>query len=128
MANNTPQSGASNVGDLNNAFQETLIHIDLTKTFYSIAPSELTIIEEGASSVWKDITLSGLGIGIPCCINALIEYQKIQIFNAEIFWNSLIGGISIALALIFCFIWVKAKNKCKSLINEIRQRPPYKML
>ena len=124
MVNNT---GQANITDLNNAVQETLIHIDLTKTFYSITPSELDNIEEGATSIWKDITLAGFGIGIPCCINALIENQKSTVFNAEIFWNSLVGGISIVVAIIFAIIWGLSTNKCKELIKQIKQRTQYKM-
>lgn len=127
MVSITPQTGQANISDLNNAIQQTLIHIDLTKTFYSITPAELNIIEEGSMSTWKDITLTGIGIGIPCCINAFIENQKSQIFNPEIFWNSLIGGIAIILAIIFGIIWIKSKNKCAVLIKEIKQRPQYKM-
>lgn len=127
MANPINQTGQVNVADLNNAVQETLIHIDLTKTFYSITPSELYNIEEGATSIWKDITLAGFGIGIPCCINALIENQKSATFNPEIFWNSLVGGISVVIAIIFAIIWGKSKNKCKELIKEIKERPQYKM-
>jgi hypothetical protein len=127
MPNNAQQSGQVNVADLNNAIQQTLIHIDLTKTFFSISPSELALLEEGATSIWKDITLIGVSIGVPCCINAIIENQKSQIFNAEIFWNSLVVGITMVIAIIFGIIWAKSKNKCKKLIEEIQQRPQYKM-
>ncbi len=127
MANETRQSGHVNVANLNNAIQETLIHIDLTKTFYSITPSELNIIEDGSNSIWKDITLAATGIGLPCIINALIQNQKSPIFNSEIFWNSLIGCVSLIIAVIFGIIWAKSKNKCTELIKEIKQRPPYKV-
>ena len=110
---------------MNTATQQTHIHIDLTKTFYSITPSELHIIEEGSSSIWKDITLAGFGIGIPCCINAIIQYQKVNLFNSEIFWNGLVGGICSVVGLIFIFIWLNSKNPCKELIKEIKQRPKY---
>jgi hypothetical protein len=127
MSNNSPQTGQVNVANLNNAAQQTLIHIDLNKTFYSITPSELDNIEEGSSSIWKDITLTGLGIGIPCCVNAIIENNKSTTLNTEIFWNSLIAGISITVSIIFAIIWLKSNNKCKKLISEIKQRPQYKM-
>ena len=125
MENNSQQTGQANISNLNTASQQTHIHIDLTKTFYSITPSELKIIEDGSSSIWKDITLAGLGIGIPCSINSIIQYQKILKFNSEIFWNGLIGGICTVIALIFALIWWKSKNPCKDLINEIKQRPKY---
>jgi len=125
MENNSLQTGHANIGNLNTATQQTHIHIDLTKTFYSITPTELKIIEDGSSSIWKDVTLTGFGIGIPCCINSIIEYQKILKFNSEIFWNGMIGGICIVIAIIFSIIWIKSKNPCKSLVNEIKQRPKY---
>lgn len=127
MSSNLPQTGQVNVADLNNAIQQTLIHIDLNKTFYSITPSELDNIEEGSSSIWKDITLAGLGIGIPCLVNAILENNKSTTFNSEIFWNSLVAGISITVSILFAFIWAKSNNKSKNLIREIKQRPQYKM-
>ncbi|MDL2141961.1 hypothetical protein QQY79_05475 [Flavobacterium tructae] len=127
MPNIPPQTGQADITNLNTATQRTLIHIDLTQTFYSITPSELKIIEDGASSLWKDITLTGLGIGIPCCINSLIEFQKSKDFSSEIFWNGLIGGISITIAIIFAIVWYNFKNPCKDLIMEIKERPKYNM-
>ena len=128
MSNNPIHTtGSVNVAELNNAIQETHIHIDLTKTFYSITPAEMQILEEGSASIWKDVTLTGIGIGIPCCINASIEYHKALLFNSEIFWNSLIGGICVVCAIIFGILWKKSTNNCKTLISDIKQRPKYKM-
>ena len=127
MQNNSGQISQVNVTELNNAIQETLIHIDLNTTLYSVSPLELENIEDGSSSIWKDITLTGIGLGVPCCVNAVIEYQKILNFNPEVFWNSLIGSVAISLAVIFGVIWSKSKNKCKVLIKNIRERPQYKM-
>jgi len=127
MPNPIPQTGEVNVADLNHAMQQTLIHIDLNKTFYSVTPLELDNIEDGSSSIWKDITLSGLSLGLPCCLNAIIEFQKSNLFNGVVFWNSLIGGISLVLGIIFAIFWATSKNKCKNLIKEIKQRPQYKM-
>lgn len=126
---NNPQgtSGAANVEDLNHAIQETHIHIELTKTFYSITPPELRILEEGSASLWKDITLGSLGLGIPCGINGVIEFQKTSTFNSEVFWNCLVGGICLALAIIFGVLWSKSNDSCKQLIVEIKARPKYKM-
>lgn len=123
--NHPPSTGQANIASLNTATQQTHIHIDLDKTFYSITASELQIIEEGSSSIWKDVTLTGLGLGLPCCINAIIEFQKNSTFNSEIFWNGLVGGICTVVAIIFAVIWAKAKNPCRNLIDEIKQRPKY---
>jgi hypothetical protein len=127
MTNNTNQTGQVNVTELNNAIQHTLIHIDLNKTFFSITQSELDNIEEGTTSIWKDVTLTALGIGLPCCINAWIDYDVSSSLNAAIFLNSLIGGISIILAMIFAIIWLMSKDKNKILMSEIKKRPQYKM-
>ena len=124
---NDNQTGHVNLASLNEAVEQTVIHIDLTKTIYGITSNELTIIESGSSSLWKDLTLSGLGIGIPCLINAWIEHQKNKGFNAEIFCNSLIGGICIVVAIIFGILWLKSDNVCKVLIGQIRSRPQYRM-
>ena len=123
--NHSQSTGQANIANLNTATQQTHIHIDLNKTFYSITATELHIIEEGSSSIWKDVTLTGLGIGIPCCVNSFIEFQKINAFNSEIFWNGLIGGICSVVAIIFGIIWLKSNNPCKELITEIKQRPKY---
>ncbi len=129
MPNINQHNQAEPVEEINAAFQETLIHIELNKTLYAIVPSELTILEEGASSIWKDITLASLGIALPCAINAVVEYSKLKdkVFNQEIFINSLIGALGIILAIICGVVWLKSKNKCKELIAEIKKRPKYKM-
>ena len=124
---NNEDSGVSNIANLNNAMQETVIHIDLNKTFYSITPLELDNIEAGSSSLWKDITLTSLGIGIPCSVNALIEYQKETKLDGEIFLNCLFGALAITMAIIFGIMWYKSSDKCKTLIDEIKQRTQYKM-
>lgn len=125
--NNLPSTGQVDVANINHAAQSTLIHVDLTNTLYGISSTELKIIEEGSSSIYKDIFLSGFGIGIPCLINAIIEYQKDTKLNSEVFWNSLIAGISIVLAIVFCIIYRNSTNNCKILIDEIKQRPKYRM-
>lgn len=124
---NNQQNNIINIEDLNTAAKQTLIHIDLNKTFYSITSPELTVLENGAASIWKDISLLGYGLGIPCAINALIENSKSENFNSEIFWNSLTAGISIVIAVIFSIIWYRSSNTCKDLIKNIKERPKYKI-
>ncbi|WP_396137357.1 hypothetical protein [Flavobacterium sp.] len=124
---NNQQNSIINIEDLNNAAQQTLIHIDLDKTFYSITPAELIILETGSTSLWKDISLFGFGIGVPCAINAFIEYSKVSTLNPEIFWNSLAASVALIIAFIFSIFWYKSTNSCTVLINSIKQRPKYKI-
>jgi hypothetical protein len=125
LDNNTIQTGQANIANLNTASQQTHLHIDLIKTFYSITPYELQILEDGSSSVWKDVTLTGFGIGIPCFINFLIEFQKNIVLNSVIFWNGIVGSVCIIIAIIFAWLWSNSKNPCRNLIKEIKDRPKY---
>jgi hypothetical protein len=122
-------SGAVNVKELTTALQQTVIHIDLKKTFYTIAPTELTLLEKGTSDIWKDVTLASIGLGIPTILNAIIEIQKLGIdnVNGEIFINSLVGLVSIIFSCVGAFLWFGNSNTTKDLINEIKQRPQYKV-
>ncbi|MBI3520159.1 MAG: hypothetical protein HY062_12505 [Bacteroidetes bacterium] len=125
--NSTQQSGQANLTDLDQAVKQTLIHVDLNRTYYGVSADELESIEEGATTIWKDVTFGGFGIGIPCIVNGIIEYNKVNTFNVEVFWNCLIGGISLAIAILGIFVWYKTVNKCKQLLENIRKRTPYKM-
>lgn len=133
MGNNTPHiqpaTGTVNIEDLNVALQQTFIHIDLTKTFFTITPSELTVLDDGASNIWKDVTLASFGLGLPTIINAVVEINKLVCFtfNTEIFLNSLIGSICIISSIICGILWYKSTNKCAKLIEELKNRPQYKV-
>jgi hypothetical protein len=122
-------SGLVNIEELRATLQQTFIHIDLKKTFYTITPSELIVLEEGSSNIWKDTTLASLGLGIPTLINAAIELGKVSppMFTAEIFINSLVGTICCVLSIIGGVLWRKNVSTCKVLIKELKERPQYKV-
>lgn len=131
MSNENPngENQAENVENLTAAFQETLLHIDLNKTLYTISPPELKLLEEGSSNIWKDIMLASVSIALPCLLNALNAYNKLntEVFTAEIFLNTLMGTIGVIFAIISAVIWRKGKSECRKLIEELKKRPKYKV-
>lgn len=122
-------SGTVNIEELKAGLQQTVIHIDLKKTFYTITLSELVILEEGSSNIWKDVTLACLGLGIPTAINAVVELRKNNppIFDTEIFVNSLVGSICLVISVIGGILWYRNTSNCKLLIKELKDRPQYKV-
>ena len=132
MENKQPQvvsSGIVNINGLNAALQQTLIHIDLTKTYYTISPEELGVFDEGGNNIWKDITLTSIGLGIPSLVNAGIEIYSLStfIFNLDIFINALVGSICLISTIVCSCLWYKSTNKLAVLIKELKNRPQYKI-
>lgn len=130
MQNNEKQtSGTVNIEELKAGLQQTFIHIDLKKTFYTITPAELVVLEDGSNNLWKDVTIACLGLGIPTAINAFVELRKNSppIFDTEIFVNSLVGSICIIISIIGGVLWHKSNSNCKLVIKELKDRPQYKV-
>lgn len=122
---NSGPTGPANVASLQNAMSTTQIRIDLNREFYGITETELTIIEEGSSPIEKDLCFGTIGLGLPCIINAAIENSKSTEFNSEIFWNALVGGVSVVAGVYFLYKWLTSKSKAKELMSQVKQRQTY---
>jgi len=124
-------NSANNISEINKALAKNYIHYDPSRTDYSVNSFELELIEQSGSSIWKDVFLACLGLGVPCVINAIHGYSTLAAdskgYTADIFLNSLFGGLSIVLGLISLIVWQKNKTSFKKTFSDIKNKPKYEM-
>jgi|ERR1700757_782522 len=119
-----------NIAEINRNLQESYIHYDPNRVDYTINNYELNLLEQTGNSIWKDIFLASLGIGLPSLINGCVACGKnssTPILNTEVFMNFLASGISLGLAIICLIVWQKNKRSFKKTIEEIKNKPKYKL-
>lgn len=121
----------NNIAEINKALAKNYIHYDPSRTDYSVNSFELELLEQTGSSIWKDVLLACLGLGVPCIINAIHGYSSLPAdtknFAADIFLNSLFGILSIILGTISAIVWQKSKTSFKKIITDIKNKPMYEM-
>lgn len=124
-------NSVNNIAEINKALAKNYIHYDPSRTDYSVNSFELELIEQTGSSIWKDVFLACLGLGVPCIINAIHDYSSLpadaKSFTADIFLNSLFGGLSLVLGIISLIVWQKSKTSFKKVIADIKNKPKYEM-
>jgi hypothetical protein len=124
-------NNVNNIADINKALAKNYIHYEPSRTDYSINSFELELIEQTGSSIWKDVLLTCLGLGVPCIINGIADYSTlpagVKSFTADIFLNALFGIISIVLGIISLIVWQKNKTSFKKVIARIKNKPKYEM-
>ncbi len=122
-------SSGVNIEELNDGLSNSFIHINLDRIDYTLSDAELILLENAGSSLWKDVALAGIGIGIPCLLNGLFGYLNSTVVNldATLFINFLIGGIFIVIGIVALVFHKKTSQNFKSIIAEIRSKPKYKM-
>ena len=119
-----------NIGELNRDLSQNVIHYDPMRIDYAINDNELAGLEEYGNSIWKDVFLATVGIGVPCLLNAYIAQKKLPIntnWTNEIFFNYLIGGITFGLSIVAFFVWRSNSKKKKNIIQHIKSKPPFKL-
>lgn len=118
------------LGELNEAANTSFIHYDPNRTDYTINDFELTELENNGNSIWKDVFLATLGLGIPTAINGWVGVEKLADeapWTKEIFINFLLAGITLSLTVISFFIWQRNAESFKKTIEKIKGKPKYKM-
>lgn len=124
------QNNVNSANNINQALAKNYIHYDPSRTDYSVNSFELELLEQTGNSIWKDVFLASIGIGIPCLINALNDFSNLPneaTFTADIFLNSLFGGLAIILGIISLLVWQKSKASFKKVIDDIKNKPKYEM-
>jgi len=130
MENNDPNNNDINISEINSDLQRSYIHYDPNRIDYTINNLELELLEQTGSSVWKDVFLATLGLGIPSLINGLCDYFKRTEdvpLTMDIFFNFLVAAISLILSVICLFVWQKNKKNFNKLIQQIRNKPKYRL-
>jgi hypothetical protein len=123
-------NGNLNIAEINRDLQESFIHYDPNRVDYTINNLELDILEQTGSSIWKDVFLASLGLGVPSIINGLTDYCNLLPpvhFTASIFLNLLVGCISFIISVICFIVWQQNKKNFKKIIEQIKKKPKYKI-
>jgi hypothetical protein len=119
-----------NISEINRNLQQSYIHYEPDRVDYTISNLELELLEQAGSSIWKDVFLANLGLGIPSLINGAGDYSKLATnapMTSDIFMNFLIAGISLGLSLICFIVWMTNRKSFKKLIDQIKSKPKYKL-
>lgn len=119
-----------NITEINRSLQESFIHYDPQRIDYTVNNIELELLEQQGSNIWKDVFLAGTGLGIPSIVNGCCDYSKLntpKILTTDIFLNFLIGGIAVIVSLICLFVWRKNNKSFNNLIQQIKNKPKYRL-
>jgi hypothetical protein len=119
-----------NIAEINRNLQESYIHYDPSRVDFTINNLELNMLEQAGNSIWKDVFLASLGIGLSTLINGVSEYSRLSpntALSINVFFNLLIAGICISLSIICLIVWLKNKNSFKKIIEQLKNKPKYKL-
>lgn len=101
------------------------IHYDPERTDYTVSEEELNQLHQGSPTIWKDVCLVCISLGVPTVANAVVEFTKTPTlgFTLELFINSLVGSVSVALSAFSAFAWHRGHRSTKSLVEAIKAKP-----
>ncbi len=101
------------------------IHYDSERTDYTVTKDELNSLENGASTLWKDVCLVSISMGVPLLINGIAEIKSQVEFKLTltIFLNVTLGIIGIVLSIIFAIAWYKSGKNLGTIIKGIKNKP-----
>ena len=121
----------ADVASINDALRKNYLRIDTNHVDYTINDYDIANIKLAGNSIWKDVFLASIAIGIPCIINAYCEYNSMPsgqaIFNTKIFLNSLFGILGLILGAISFFVWKQNSNNLEKILSAIKNKPIYEL-
>ena len=118
------------IAEINRDLQESYIHYDPTRIDYTVSDLEIELIEQAGSSIWKDVFIATLGLGLPTLINGYTDFSKLNSaspLTKDIFINFLVAGVTLILSLISFLVWQKNKKNLNKIIGQIKNKPKYKI-
>jgi hypothetical protein len=104
---------------------QTFIRYDPQRTDLSVSEAELDRLCAAAYNHWKDFFLVSLPLAVSCLINAVAGTPKPFSLALPLFLNYLIGGLALALSLIFLVLWLKSRGDFKDVVETIKNKPKY---
>ena len=101
------------------------IHYDAERTDYTVTKDELNSLENGSSTLWKDVCLVSFSMCVPLLINGIAEIKSQAEFSLTltIFLNLTLGIIGLVLAIIFAIAWYKSGKNLETIIHGIKNKP-----
>jgi hypothetical protein len=106
------------------------IHYDPERKDYSVTGEELKRLCETGQNLWKDVCLVAASLGVPCLINGIAETAQQSSFSLTLsmFLNYLVGGLGLALGVVFGIAWYRSRQDFQSLVNDIKQKPKMEII
>lgn len=106
------------------------IHIDLDRVHYAVTEAELEQLRNAGQSLWKDVCIASLPLGLSLLINAIAEIRSQSVFSMtlSLFLNSLIGIVSLILGMIFGVAWYRISRGFNIIVDAIKQKPKIELL
>ncbi len=103
----------------------SFIHYEPERIDYAVTGEELEKLREGTETLWKDVCLVAIALGVPCFINAIADTMKQEAFSLTLsmFLNYLFGVLGIVFGVIFGVAWYKAYARSKLLLDKIKLKP-----
>jgi len=90
------------IAEINRNLQQSYIHYEPNRVDYTISNLELELLEQTGSSIWKDISLATLGLGIPSLVNGCGGYSNLT--------NNTPITLDIFLNFLSCWYFIRAFN------------------
>lgn len=114
------------IADINKALAKGFIHYDPIHTVYTVTDAELSALCDDGGGVWKDLCIGSAGVGIPCLINAISLWPKVNVPpDISFFLNSLFCLLGLLLGIAFGISWHVTSRKNKALVHAIKNKPMY---
>ncbi len=110
---------------MSNESTHSYIHYDLERVDFSLSGEELEKLSSMSQNSWKDFCILCLAVGTPCMVNAVVEANKQQQFEATLSFNInlVIGIVGIVLGIAFGIAWWKSRGSVAALIKRIKSKP-----
>jgi hypothetical protein len=104
---------------------QSYIHYDPERVDYSLTEQELQNLASAGHNNWKDFCISCFALGVPCAINAIVEFSKQETFSSTLSFNInvIIAVVGLFLAVAFAVLWRNSRVTVKSLLDKIKNKP-----
>jgi len=105
----------------------TFIRYNPERTDLTVSEPELQGIRTASYNHWKDFFLVAVSVGVSCAINAVTLTPKPFALTGPLFLNYLAAGLGLALAFVFCILWLRSRKDLDKLITAIETKPRYRV-
>lgn len=103
--------------------QNVTLHYQLERDEYVLTDEELSKLENGIKTPYRDICLTTAGVCIPSIVNASGYIKDPFVWSLPLFFNAMIGGICFLGAFVLGILWFNNRNTVGKIIKEIRNKP-----
>jgi len=123
-------NGNINLETINASLAQPIIHYDPQRVDYAVSEQDINALQNSNSSIWKDVFLSSVSLGIATLVNGIVAWQELETnkpLNLNIFINLLVGCVCLILSIISLIVWLKNNNSSAALVEAIKSKPAFKL-